>query len=97
MRRFLKETKCGDVAYGRRAHVAAAAYCCTRGKMIMRYAIVTFLVLVSTATTLAVAQDGNAHGPPKTSIILTQPTTSAPTVVLSKAFRPVTALASMMR
>jgi hypothetical protein len=61
----------------------------------MRYAIVTLLVLASTATTLAVAQDGNAHGPPKASIIVTQPAT--PTISLSSVFRPVTELASLMR
>lgn len=63
----------------------------------MRYAIVTLLVIASTATTLAVAQDGNAHGPPKASIIVTQPTTAAPTVLLSKAFQPATELASIMK
>jgi len=63
----------------------------------MRYAIVTVLVIASTATTPAVAQDGNAHGPPKTSIVITQPTTSAPAGALSKAFQPVTELASMIK
>lgn len=61
----------------------------------MRYAIVTFLVIASTATTLAVAQDGNAHGPPKASI--TPPTTSAPTVLVSKAFQPAAELASITK
>jgi hypothetical protein len=97
MRRFLTETICGDVAYGRRTHVAGAAYRCTRGKMIMRNAIVSFLVIASTATTFALAQDGGAHGPPKASIIVTQPAASAPTVLLSKAFQPATGLASMVK
>ena len=63
----------------------------------MRYAIATLLVIASTATTLAVAQDGIGHGPPKASIIATQPTPAAPTVSLSRVFRPATELASIMK
>ena len=63
----------------------------------MRYAIVTLFVIASTATTLAVAQDGLGHGPPKASNIVTRPTSSAPAVLLSKAFQPATELASIMK
>ena len=63
----------------------------------MRYAIVTLLVIASTAATVALAQDGLGHGPPKASIIVTQPTPAAPGVSLTRVFRPATELASMMR
>jgi hypothetical protein len=64
---------------------------------IMRYAIVSLLGIALTATTVAVAQDGNAHGPPKTSIISAQQTPATPTIILSKAFQPATELASMIK
>jgi hypothetical protein len=45
----------------------------------MRYATVTLLVIASTVTTVAIAQDGNGHGPPDTPIIIAQP---GPTSIL---------------
>ena len=63
----------------------------------MRYAIVTLFVIASTATTLAVAQDGLGHGPPKASVIATQSTAAAPAISLSRVFRPVTELAAMTK
>jgi hypothetical protein len=43
----------------------------------MRYLTVTLLVMISAATSVALAQDGGVHGPPKSSpiIVLPQPTT----------------------
>ena len=57
----------------------------------MRYAMVTFLVMTSTVTMVAVAQDGNGRGPPQ-SIIVAQPTPTPTTilqgVVLPKLLQP---------
>jgi hypothetical protein len=61
----------------------------------MRYAIVTFLALTSTITAVAVAQDGTGHGPPKSVIIVPQPTTPPPIKVLSKLFQPPSRLTPM--
>jgi hypothetical protein len=62
----------------------------------MRYAIVTLLVMTSTVTTVAVAQDGTGHGPPRSLIIVTpQPTAPLPTKPLSKLFQPTSRLVSM--
>jgi len=64
----------------------------------MKYAIVTLLVMTSTVTTVAVAQDGTGHGPPKLPIIITpQPTTPLPTGTLTKLFQPKLKLASMIK
>ena len=63
----------------------------------MRYAIATLLVIASTATTLAVAQDGIGRAPPNASIIVTQRAPAAPGVSLSRVFRPATELASMTK
>jgi hypothetical protein len=42
----------------------------------MRYLTVTLLVMISTVTSVAIAQDGGVHGPPKPPIIvMPQPTT----------------------
>jgi hypothetical protein len=50
----------------------------------MKCAVVTFLVIASTATMLAIAQDGTGHGPPKSPIIGTPlPTPASPATVLS--------------
>jgi hypothetical protein len=49
----------------------------------MKCAVVTFLVIASTATMLAAAQDGTGHGPPKSPIIVTPPTPASPATVLS--------------
>jgi len=66
----------------------------------MKYTIVTLLLMTS-VTTVAVAQDGSGHGPPKSPIIVTQPlpvpTTASPTTPLSKLFRPKSELASMTK
>lgn len=67
----------------------------------MRYAIVAFLIMTPTLTTVALAQDGGGHGPPRT-VIVTSPT--LPTIPLptsgggiSKFFQPSAELESMMR
>ena len=40
----------------------------------MKYAIVTFLVIASSAATLTVAQDGGGQGPPKPkSVVIVNP------------------------
>jgi hypothetical protein len=67
----------------------------------MRYTIVTLLVITSAVTTLAVAQDGNGHGPPKSPIIVMPrmpvPTPSSPTGRVQKFFQPTSELASMTK
>jgi hypothetical protein len=46
----------------------------------MKYAIVAFLVIASTATSVTVAQDGGAQGPPKKSVVFVSslPTPTSP-------------------
>jgi hypothetical protein len=39
----------------------------------MKYAIVAFLVIASTATSVTVAQDGAGQGPPKKSVVIINP------------------------
>jgi hypothetical protein len=67
----------------------------------MKYTIVTLLLMTSTVTTVAVAQDGSGHGPPRSPIIVTQPipvpTTASPARPLSKLFQPKSQLASMTK
>jgi len=49
----------------------------------MKYTIATLLLMTS-VTTVAVAQDGSGHGPPTSPVIvMPQPTTSSPTTVSS--------------
>jgi len=67
----------------------------------MKYTIVTFLLMTS-VTTVAVAQDGSGQGPPKKTVIvmpqpLPTPTTAPSTGPLSKYFQPKSELASMMK
>jgi hypothetical protein len=66
----------------------------------MRHAIVALLVMTSTVTTVALAQDGGGHGPPR-SVVVTVP--SLPTMPvptsggsLSKLFQPNAELESML-
>jgi hypothetical protein len=62
----------------------------------MKYAIVAFVVLTSTITTVAVAQDGTGHGPPRSMIIIVpQPTTPPPIKTLAKLFQPTSRLTPM--
>ena len=64
----------------------------------MRYVMVTLLFMTSTVATVALAQEGGGHGPPKLSIIvMPQPTSTLPTKPLSKLFQPKSELASMMK
>jgi hypothetical protein len=62
----------------------------------MRYAIVTLLAMTSSVTTVAVAQDGGAHGPPKSPIVIAmpQPTTAPSKVALPRLLQPKLELAS---
>ncbi len=66
----------------------------------MKFAIVTLLVMASAAT-IAVAQDGTGHGPPKSTIIATPqipvPTTASTTGSVQKFFQPASELVSMTR
>jgi hypothetical protein len=67
----------------------------------MKYTIVTLLLMTS-VTTVAVAQDGSGRGPPKAPIIvlpqpLPVPTTAPSTGPLSKFFQPMSELASMTK
>ena len=66
----------------------------------MKYTIVTLLLMTS-VTTVAVAQDGSGHGPPNSPIIVTQPvpvpTTAPSTGTVSKFFQPKSELASTMK
>jgi hypothetical protein len=69
----------------------------------MRIAIVTLLVMTPAITTVALAQDGTGHGPPKTVIVTspTLPTMPVPTTgtggSLSKLFQPNVKLGSMTK
>jgi len=45
----------------------------------MKLAILGLLIMTSTATSLAVAQDGSGRGPPKSPIVIGPPPTSLPT------------------
>jgi len=67
----------------------------------MRYAIVALLIMAPAVTTVAFAQDGTAHGPPKTAILTlpTLPTTSVPQTggALTSHFQPKAELSSMMK
>jgi len=65
----------------------------------MRFAIVTLLAITSTATTVAIAQDGSGHGPPshKTPIIVVPQIPapiSLPTGPVRKYFQPKSELVS---
>jgi hypothetical protein len=67
----------------------------------MRYAIGALLIIAPAVTTLALAQDGGGHGPPK-SVILTLPT--LPTIPVAQTggsltshFQPKAELGSMMK
>jgi len=67
----------------------------------MRYAIVAFLIMTPALTSVALAQDGGGHGPPR-SVVVTSPT--LPTIPLptsggsiSKFFQPNAELESMMK
>ena len=67
----------------------------------MKYTIVTLLLMTS-VTTVAVAQDGTGHGPPKSPVIVMPqpvpvPTTAPSTTPLSKLFQPKSELASMTK
>jgi len=67
----------------------------------MKYTIVTLLLMTS-VTTAAVAQDGTGHGPPNSPVIVMPqpvavPTTASPTKPLSKFFQPKSELASMTK
>jgi hypothetical protein len=68
----------------------------------MRYALVTLLMLTPALATVAYAQEGAGHGPPKTPTtvpIPTVPTTSVPTSggSLSSLFQPKGELGAMMK
>jgi hypothetical protein len=67
----------------------------------MKFAIVTLLVMTSSVTTVAVAQDGTGHGPPKSPIIVMPqipvPTPASPTGAVQKFFQPTSVLASMTK
>ncbi len=67
----------------------------------MKYTIVTLLLMTS-VTTAAVAQDGSGQGPPHSPVIVMPqpvavPTTASPTRPLSKFFQPRSKLASMTK
>jgi hypothetical protein len=67
----------------------------------MKFPIVTLLLMTS-VTTVAVAQDGTGHGPPHSPIIAMPqpapvPTTAPSTGPLSKFFQAKSELASMMK
>ena len=68
------EASAGDVLCGSRTDVAVAAPFCARRRVSMKYAIVTFLVIASSAATVTVAQDGGGQGPPKPkSVVIINP------------------------
>ena len=65
----------------------------------MKHAIAALLVITTLASTAALAQDGQGHGPPKlTSVVfVSQGTSSAQTENLSKYFQPKSVLASLTK
>ena len=71
----------------------------------MRHALVTLLVMTSTLTTAAIAQDGTGHGNPKLPVTgMTQsvptpvsPTTVSPTTVSPTTVSPTTVSPTVLR
>ncbi len=63
----------------------------------MKHAIGALLILTCAVTSIAVAQDGTGHGPPKTSVIVTVPTVPTTGGSLSSQFQPKAELSSMMK
>ncbi len=64
----------------------------------MKFAIATVLVLASTASTAALAQDGAGHGPPKkASVVFLSQTKTAQAETLTKLFQPKSILASLTK
>jgi hypothetical protein len=62
----------------------------------MKYAIIALLFTASTLTTVALAQDGGGHGPPRSLIIvMPQPTAPLPTKPVQKLFQPKSRLVLM--
>jgi hypothetical protein len=62
----------------------------------MKYVIIALLFTASTLTTVALAQDGGGHGPPKSLIIvMPQPTAPLPTTPVQKLFQPKSRLVLM--
>ncbi len=75
-----------------------AAWCRACGETSMKYAVGVLLIVTSAITSIAVAQDGTGHGPPKTSAIVTVPTVSTMTAgSLSSQFQPKAELSSMLK
>jgi hypothetical protein len=64
----------------------------------MKSAIITLLVMASTVATVAVAQDGTGHGPPRVPKILVPqtpiPRMPSPTGSVQKYFQPKSGFAS---
>jgi len=55
----------------------------------MKYANVTLLVMASTISSVALAQDGGGHGPPRSPIIIAVPQpTPVPRVPVPKLLQP---------
>jgi hypothetical protein len=56
----------------------------------MRFAVTTVLILTSAVSSVALAQDGTGHGPPKVSsvVFLAQPSAPSQTSNASKIFQP---------
>ena len=65
----------------------------------MKFAIATALIIASTASTAALAQDGAGHGPPKMSsvVFVSQTTNPAQTETLTRLFQPKSVLASLTK
>jgi hypothetical protein len=61
----------------------------------MKYAIIALLFTASSLTSVALAQDGAGHGPPRSLIIVPQPTAPLPTKPVQKLFQPKSRLVSM--
>jgi hypothetical protein len=67
----------------------------------MKFMIVTLLTMASTVTTVAIAQDGNGHGPPHAPVIVVPqipiPTMPSPTGTVQKFFQPKSELVSLTK
>src|SRR5262245_27222010 len=100
MRHFFTEATSRDVADGSRTHIARAVDFWNPRRLSMRFVILTLLAMTS-VTTVAIAQDGNGHGPPKSPIVVMPripvPMPATSTTGGKKFFQPASELALLTK